>query len=497
MSDDREDPVTPSLLLRTARLLGQDEPVSVLLRDGRIEAIAPDGALDGTRTGDAEVRDLDGRWLLPGLWDEHVHFSQWSMTAPRLDVSTARSAAETVEAVRARLALAPDSLATLVGFGFRDGLWPDLPTTALLDAVAPERPVVLVSGDLHCAWVNSAALRRYGFPAQDDILREEPCFRLVTALGALSDEELDELADEAARRAAARGVVGVVDLEMRWNAGDWTRRIAGGARSLRVDIGVYRDHLDRAIAEGLRTGDEVEGGEGLLRMGPLKVLIDGSLNTRTAYCVHPYAGHEGSGVLTVDPAELDELLARAAAAGIRPTVHAIGDAAATVALDALAKVGGGRIEHAQLLSDADLPRFAGLGVVAGVQPAHALDDREVADRYWEGRTGRAFALRSLIDSGATVVLGSDAPVAPLDPWVAIAAAVSRARDGDEPWHPEQRVTIAEALVASTRTRRLAPQAGDTADLVVVERDPLASDGEQLRSMPVAVTLLAGRVTHED
>jgi predicted amidohydrolase YtcJ len=132
-----------------------------------------------------------------------------------------------------------------------------------------------------------------------------------------------------------------------------------------------------------------------------------------------------------------------------------------------------------------------------VQPAHALDDREVADRYWAGRTGRAFALRSLIDSGATVVLGSDAPVAPLDPWVAIAAAVSRARDGDEPWHPEQRVTVAEALVASTRTRRLAPQVGDTADLVAVERDPLASDGEQLRSMPVAATLLAGRVTHDD
>ena len=489
--------VTPTLLLRTARLLGRDEPVSVLIRDGRIDAIAPDGAPEVRDPGGAEVRDLDGRWLLPGLWDEHVHFSQWAMTAPRLDVSTASSAAETVEAVRARLALAPESPATLVGFGFRDGLWPDLPTTALLDAVAPERPVVLVSGDLHCAWVNSAALRRYGFDPQDDILREEPCFRLVTALGALTDDELDDLADEAARRAAARGVVGVVDLEMRWNTGDWTRRIARGTRSLRVDAGVYRDHLDRAIAEGLRTGDEIAGGEGLLRMGPLKVLIDGSLNTRTAYCAHPYDGHDGRGVLTVDPAELDRLLARAAAAGIRPTVHAIGDAAATVALDALAKVGGGRIEHAQLLSDADVPRFAALGVVAGVQPAHALDDREVADRYWAGRTGRAFALRSLIDSGATVVLGSDAPVAPLDPWVAIAAAVARARGGDDPWHPEQRVTVEEALVASTRVRRLAPEPGDAADLVVVERDPLASDGEQLRSMPVATTLLAGRVTHGD
>ncbi|KQQ00631.1 MULTISPECIES: amidohydrolase [unclassified Rathayibacter] len=480
------------LLLRGARLLDGQEPVSVLLRDGLIADIGPDGSLAAD-----EVREFDGRWLIPGLWDEHVHFSQWSMTAPRLDVSTARSAQEAVEAVRGRLASSTDTASTLIGFGFRDGLWPDLPTTALLDEVAPEHPVVLVSGDLHSAWANSTALRRYGIALQDDILREDACFRLVSALEALSDDDLDDLVDIAARRAAARGIVGVVDLEMRWNVGDWTRRVERGVRSLRVDTGVYRGDLERAIAEGLRSGDELAGGEGLLRMGPLKVLIDGSLNTRTAYCTHPYEGEDaGRGVLTVGPEELDGLLARAVAAGIRPTVHALGDAAVSIALDSLARVGGGRIEHAQLVTAADLPRFAALGVVAGVQPAHALDDREVAERYWRGQTDRAFALRSLVDSGATVVLGSDAPVAPLDPWVAIAAAVSRARAGEEPWHPEQRLTVAEAITASTRARRLRPRPGDPADLVVLDRDPLASDSEELRTMPVAATLVAGRFTHE-
>ncbi|WP_348272487.1 amidohydrolase family protein [Rathayibacter sp. VKM Ac-2759] len=480
------------LLLRGARLLGGQEPVSVLLRDGSVAAIGPDGSLAAD-----EVREFDGRWLIPGLWDEHVHFSQWAMTAPRLDVSAALSAREAVDAVRGRLASSTDTAATLVGYGFRDGLWPDLPTTTLLDEVAPEHPVVLVSGDLHSAWANTAAQRRYGVSPQDDILREDACFRLVSALEALSDDDLDDLVDDAARRAAARGVVGVVDLEMRWNVGDWTRRVSRGIRSLRVDTGVYRGDLERAIAEGLRSGDELAGGEGLLRMGPLKVLIDGSLNTRTAYCTHPYEGEDaGRGVLTVEPDELDGLLARAAAAGIRPTVHALGDAAVSIALDSLARVGGGRIEHAQLVTAADLPRFAELGVVAGVQPAHALDDREVAERYWRGQTGRAFALRSLVDSGATVVLGSDAPVAPLDPWVAVAAAVSRARAGEEPWHPEQRLTIAEALVASTRARLLRPEPGDPADLVVLDRDPLASDPEELRTMPVAATLVAGRFTHE-
>ncbi|AZZ48870.1 amidohydrolase [Rathayibacter rathayi] len=478
------------LLLRGARLLGSSRPCAVLLREGRLAAIGPEVV---PARGD-DVRDLDGRWLLPGLWDEHVHFSQWAMTAPRLDVSAAASARETADAVRQRLAEQPGA-GTLIGFGFRDGLWPEPPTTALLDEVSPARPVVLISGDLHCAWLNSAAYRQYGVAAQRELVREDPCFELVTALGALGEDELDALVDTAAGRAAARGVVGVVDLEMGWNAGDWTRRVGRGTRSLRVETGVYRDDLDRALAEGLRSGDDLPGGEGLLRMGPLKVLIDGSLNTRTAYCAHPYADHDGYGVLTVEPAELDELLARAAAGGIRSTVHAIGDAAATLALDALGRVGGGRIEHAQLLADTDLPRFAALGVEAGVQPAHALDDREVAERYWPGRTGRAFPLRSLLDSGARVVLGSDAPVAPLDPWVAVSAAVFRALPGDEPWHPEQRMSVEEAIIASTRVRRLMPAIGDPADLVVVERDPLRCDCAELRSMPVAATLLGGRFTH--
>ncbi|AND16555.1 amidohydrolase [Rathayibacter tritici] len=478
------------LLLQGARLLGSSTPCAVQLREGRVAAIGPDVV---PAPGD-EVRNLDGRWLLPGLWDEHVHFSQWAMTAPRLNVSAAASARETADAVRRRLAEQPGA-GTLIGFGFRDGLWPEPPTTALLDEVSPERPVVLISGDLHCAWLNSAAYRQYGVAPERELVREDPCFELVTALGALGDDELDALTDAAAGRAAARGVVGVVDLEMGWNAGDWVRRVGRGIRSLRVDTGVYRDDLDRALAEGLRSGEELPGGGGLLRMGPLKVLIDGSLNTRTAYCAHPYADHDDCGVLTVEPAELDALLARAAAGGIRSTVHAIGDAAVTLALDALGRVGGGRIEHAQLLAESDLPRFAALGVDAGVQPAHALDDREVAERYWPGRTGRAFPLRSLLDSGARVVLGSDAPVAPLDPWVAVSAAVSRALPGDEPWHPEQRVSVEEAIIASTRVRRLIPAVGDPADLVVVERDPLRSDPAELRSMPVAATLLAGRFTH--
>ncbi len=227
-------------------------------------------------------------------------------------------------------------------------------------------------------------------------------------------------------------------------------------------------------------------------MGRFKVIIDGSLNTRTASTRDTY--DDGShGLLTVPLETLVPLMRTASEAGIEPDVHAIGDHANTIALDAFEAIGcRGRIEHAQLLTASDYPRFAGLGVEVSVQPEHAMDDRDVADRYWPGATGRAYAFRSLLDAGATLRFGSDAPVSPLDPWLGISAAVSRSRDGRAPWHPEQRVSNAEALAASTRTR---VAVGEPADLVVTELDPLTATGEQLRGMPVAATLLAGRVTH--
>jgi predicted amidohydrolase YtcJ len=196
----------------------------------------------------------------------------------------------------------------------------------------------------------------------------------------------------------------------------------------------------------------------------------------------------------VSPAELTGLLVRADAGGILPAVHAIGDRANTEVLDVFERLGlPGVIEHAQLLRAADLPRFAALGLVASVQPEHAMDDRDVADRLWAGRTGRAFAYGSLHAAGATVRLGSDAPVAPLDPWQAIASATSRSRDDREAWHPEQCLP-AEAAMAGSARGRLHLTTGDVADLVVVDDDPLRAGRDRLRAMPVAATLVAGRWT---
>jgi predicted amidohydrolase YtcJ len=491
-------PVTQTpLLLRHGRLPGSDDIVDVEIVGGRIARIGYLGeAAPGTRTV-----DLAERWLIPGLWDNHVHFSQWAQTAQRLDLSGAASAADVATLVAGRAPTVPVG-ESLVGFGFRDGLWPDAPSRALLDAAAPGLPVVLISGDLHSCWLNSAALRGHGFAQHPTgLLREGDCFSVVNALAEVSDAVMDGWVDSAAKAAASRGVVGIVELEMAWNLDPWLRRIRAGTDSLRVEFGIYTQDLPRAVGLGLRTGAVVADTDGLLTVGPYKVITDGSLNTRTAFCFDEYPGLGGQpgshGLLTVPPEELLAHLRVAAEAGIRPAVHAIGDHANRLALDAFEELGcTGSIEHAQLLAEADIARFSRLGVVASVQPEHAMDDRDVADRYWPGRTDRAFVLDSLLRAGATLALGSDAPVAPLDPWVSLAAAVGRTRDGREPWHSEQAISRQAALAASARGRHHI-SVGDVADLAVCGIDPFVASVADLRRMPVAATLLAGRFTHNE
>lgn len=480
------------LVLANVRMPGGAAPCTVHVRAGRVNWI---GTGDES-PGGARVVDVDGRCLIPGLWDEHVHMTQWALHANRIDLSGAVSAQDAAAVVRSSLP-ASDPAATAVGVGFRDALWADAPSLALLDSATGKQAAALVSHDLHSVWLNSAAARRYAVQVDaSGLLREEPAFALTRELGRLSDAVVDSWVAGAARAAAARGVVGIVDFEMAWNRDPWLRRIAGGLDSVRVDAGVYPADLERAVAAGMRTGQEVDGGKGLLRVGPLKVLIDGALNTRTAYCVDPYP-FGGHGLLTVRPEELLVLLERAKDTGFVPAVHAIGDAANQVALDAFERAGiGGRIEHAQFIRREDFARFRALGVLASVQPVHALDDRDAAETNWAGRTDRAFPLRSLLDAGASLLLGSDAPVAPLDPWAAMAAATLRAReDGRGPWHPQEAMTREQALLASTRGRSRV-RVGDPADFVLLDEDPLSAPDEVFAAMPVAATMVAGRFTYD-
>ncbi len=495
-----------SIVLRNARLvpLGDepvpDAPIDVRVHEGRVSEVGP--ALERPRG--VREHDAEGRWLVPGLWDQHVHLGQWTVSSQRLDLGPVRSPEEATTMVAERLAEVPDE--PVIGWGHRLSRWDRDPTVRELDAVAPDVPVVLISGDGHHAWLNSTALIALALPSRDTVVVEGEWFaaygRLATIVG--NDGTSPAAYQRTLEAAAAQGVTGLADFEFSGGVEDWSERFAAGADLLRVRMATYADGLEAVIEQGLRTGDVLPGCDERITMGPLKIISDGSLNTRTAWCCDPYADGSGSGAPNQSPEELRRLLGRAYEHDLEVATHAIGDAAVAEALDVYAETRvRGSIEHAQLVRREDVRRMAQLGIRASVQPAHLLDDRDATERVWADRSERCFALRWMVDDGVTLAMGSDAPVSPLDPWLAISAAVHRAADEREPWHGEQALTPREALVASVDGQGTVG-AGSRGDLVLLDDDPLVRDVDpadtaaqaaRLRAMPVHATWVAGRLAH--
>lgn len=460
-----------------------DRRVDIVIEDGHIVAITPAG--DVTQPDDINA---EGRIVLPGLWDEHVHLGVWAQHATRADVLAASNADDVVSIMRGH-----DSggQGPIIGTGLRYALWPQQPTLDGLDAVSVDRPVVVFSMDVHSCWINRAAAAEYGVNdvvGPDGILREQDCFDLLTHLAQIPEDAMDALIDRVARTAASKGIVGVTSFEME-DLHNWERRVAAGFNSIRVAASVYPDRLHEAIEAGWKTGDTIAGD---VTMGYLKVISDGAINTRTACCHDAYPDGSGHGVMNISQDVLVSTMSTARDAGIESAIHAIGDAANTHVIDAFQTVGiAGRIEHAQMVLPRDVERMAQLGLIASVQPKHAVDDRDVADELWNGRDW-AYPMQSLLDAGVPVYLGSDAPVAPLDPWLTIESAVTRTADERESWHPEERLTVESAIRCSTRST---VDVGQPADLILLDTDPFTCPADELRHTRVALTLLGGRITH--
>ena len=221
-----------NVLLRRVRL-GPQRPIQdLVISGGRVSVVSEREAGDDP----TDVIDLAGRFVLPGLWDRHVHFDQWAQVSARLDLSSAGSATAAARVVARHVAGREMSADTaVVGYGFRDALWADPPQREVLDAACAAVPVVLISGDLHSAWLNTAALRRYGHADNaTGLLREEAAMQVIGEVGRVPDDVVDSWCLAASRAAAARGIVGIVDMERPWSLDAWRRRIAGGNRSLRV-----------------------------------------------------------------------------------------------------------------------------------------------------------------------------------------------------------------------------------------------------------------------
>ncbi|WP_300406258.1 amidohydrolase family protein [Nocardioides sp.] len=503
------------LLLRDVRLVplvnGDEtgEPVDVLVVDGDVCQVGPgiDPSTDRRAASHRPVEEIDGagRWLIPGLWDQHVHLGQWGLCRARLDTTGVTSPEAAIALIADKVADEPGK--PIIGFGHRPGAWAREVTVSELDEVTGVTPVILIAGDAHHAWLNSVALAALGLGARDDVVRENEWFAAYEILNSLTGDAGTSPAAyrDSLQAAASLGVVGLVDFEFSGGAAEWIERWHAGCDLIRVRMATYADGLEEVVAAGLRTGSPLIDGDDRLLMGPLKIISDGSLNTRTAWCCEPYADGDRlehpNGAANLAQHELVALLARAHMSGIEVSTHAIGDAAVTAALDAYAATGArGAIEHAQLIARSDIARLAALDIRASVQPAHLLDDRDLTELIWPGRSERSFAFRWMLDAGATLVLGSDAPVSPLDPWLAMAAAVSRTGDDRDAWHAEHALTAREALAASVGEQPRV-RVGSRGDLVLLDKDPLASYDDPrataaaLRSTSVALTVVGGDVVH--
>lgn len=506
---------------------------------GAIIAAGDDAEIRSLAGPLTETMDLGGRTVVPGFIDAHTHILGYAQARLDVDLRDIRSEEEAVARVRQRAEQTPPGR-WVQGRSWDANLWPGgrFPTKASLDAAVPDHPVALWDHAYHALWANSEALRRAGItkdtpePAGGAIARDgsgEPTGMLfepgATSLvdRVMAPPDDDTLLAELKRTLAdmrARGITGIHNIEDDYSLRLLQRLHAAGELTPRVLLYIRRDSLPNALKLGVQAGF----GDDYLRFAGIKIFMDGALGPKTAAMLDPYEGQpENRGLLTTTDAEIVSTVGDAAEGGIGVAIHAIGDRAVHAALDgieamlrqrALAERPAPsvaarrfRLEHVQLASPEDIGRMARLGIVASVQPFHAVVDRDAAERSWGKRHKRSYAYNTLRQAGIPLALGSDVPVDTCDPLRILHAAVARRDDRTPdraPWLPEQALTIQQALHAYTagaayaggqeaRQGTLAP--GKLADMVVLAEDPFAIPPERLAGAEVAATLVGGEVVH--
>lgn len=503
---------------------------AILVRDGRIAAVGNENQVRARARGHETVLSLGGRCVTPGLVDSHCHLDGVGSARLCLDLSQATAKAECLRLVRD--AASRPRQGWLIGVSLNFNTWPsaDIPVTlAELDGAALGSAAVLYHFDGHCCWASSAALRASGIgPCPDDppggrfgrdargdltgVLYENAVFLLKPPPPTPAQKRQAVclgMQDYARRGFTAVHTVGA---DTRASV---TELLELTAQIRRTDQAALRVRGYPLLAHLAEAGDLRARSSGQWeRVVGIKTFLDGSLNSRTAWMLAPYEGSTtDAGMAVMAPEQLRRQIRACNSAGLPLACHAIGDRAVREALGAfeVAAVPGlaNRIEHAQHVAPEDWPRFARLGVIASMQVCHLMPDWAVADRLLGPRASQAYALRSALEAGATVILGSDAPVVSADPRDSLLAGVWRTdRHGQPPggWHPRQRVTAAQwlwmhtvspwlATGESSSFGRLAP--GFHADLTVWNQDPLAAaeHPQKIQSLTVDATFVAGVVTH--
>jgi len=498
---------------------------AVACRGERIVAIGSESDVVASRGAGVEIVDLGGRLVLPAFTDAHTHFAGFAIGRRDVNLKGVTSLEEAARRVAEAAARTPTGL-WIVGHGWLHDLWGGTqPTHAILDAAAPGYPVALRRNDGHAVWVSGEALRRAGItrdtvdPPGGEIYRDrageptgvlaERAIDLVEKF--IPEPTVDDLAraiEDALPIAHRSGLAGITCMEGFDAYRAYRLLKENGKLRLRIGMCLALDAFDEEVEQIKREGR----GDAWLHWTHLKIFADGALGPRTAWMLEPYDDDPSNrGICVTPPDEMRRLVERAAMEGIGCAVHAIGDAANRAVLDVFEATRPlwhprglrQRIEHAQSTTPADIPRFRQIGVIASMQPIHATQDMIVADRAWGRRVASSYAFRSLADAGARLAFGSDCPVETLDVLQGLYAAVARRRaDGYPPggWHPEQRLTIAEAVAAYTsgaawaegeESRRGTIEVGKLADFVILADDIFAGTPETLLQTRVEGTIVGG------
>lgn len=516
-------------LLKAGRIYTFDSRIpqveAVLIQHGNVRYA---GDLEEARrraTLATPIIDLNGRVVLPGLIDAHMHIESLALSLDKVDCNTP-DLDTCLERISAH-AMATTSGSWLLGHGWNQNRWERFGHRRDLDPITSDQPAYLTALSLHAAWANSEALRRSNVTAETPdppggrVQRDsdgEPTGILFETAMQLVETQVPEPGLEqrltAMRRAQEQlwrfGLTGVHDFDRASSFEALQALHERGELGLRVRKILPRDDLEATLQLGLRDGF----GDDHLRLTGVKLFSDGALGPRTAAMLEPYLEEpDNLGILLLERDEIVDIGRRAATSRIPLFIHAIGDRANRVVLDALEDLRGiereegwphlpHRIEHAQLLHPEDIPRFAALDVIASMQPTHSPSDREMAVRYWGERSRYAYAWRSLLDSGATLAFGSDAPVDTASPFVGLFAAITRQspQDSDMPaWHPMECTDRMQALRAytagatsstgDTQLGSLSP--GHHADLVVLEHDPFNIPPRELLGLESVGVMVAG------
>jgi predicted amidohydrolase YtcJ len=509
---------------------GAADARAVAARGGRIIAVGSDVEVNRVIGPRTRIVDAGGKLLVPGFIDSHVHFITGGAALSSVQLRDARTPAELVRRIRDYARTLPAG-AWITEGNWDHSLWGgELPRKEWIDSITPNNPVWVSRLDGHMALANSAALRAAGVTAATgdvnggEVVRgggREPTGILKDNALALVDravppptaQQQDRALDAAMRYVAEQGVTSVQHMGGWDDLAAFRRANAAGRLRTRISAAVPLDTWARLRGEVSARGR----GDDWLRIGSLKGFVDGSLGSHTALMHHAFADAPADSGLLVTPADSLYAWTRAAdRAGLQVMVHAIGDRANTLILDIYERVAREdgardrrfRVEHAQHIRPADIPRFGRLGVIPSMQPYHAIDDGRWAEALIGlERSQTTYAFRTLLDDGATLAFGSDWFVAPPTPLEGIYAAVTRRTlDDRNPggWVPVQKITVEEAVRAYTsgaaygifqEREKGTLETGKLADWVLIDRDLRTIAPETIRDARVLMTVVGGQVVY--